>query len=54
VVYAYCIVLIDLRLFSNMGDTTHPFRVSLYITFMQKVRIETPYTNKIKQKNRFK
>ena len=32
-----CIVLY-LRLFSNMGDKTHPFTICLYDTFMQKVK----------------
>ena len=40
----YCIVLY-LRLFSNMGDKTHPFTISLYDTFMQKVRVKTAYRN---------
>ena len=34
----YCIVLY-LRLFSNMGDKTHPFTISLCNTFMKKVRV---------------
>jgi len=41
----YCTVLY-LHLFSNMGDKTHPFTMSLYDTFMQKVRVETAYRNK--------
>jgi len=33
--FSVCIVLY-LRLFSNVGDKTHPFTIGLYDTFMQK------------------
>jgi len=39
-------IVLYLRLFSNMGDKTHPFTISLFNTFMQKVRVETSYRNK--------
>jgi len=29
-----------------MSDKTHPFTISLYDTFMQKVKVETAYRNK--------
>jgi len=29
-----------------MGDKMHPFTISLYDTFMQKVKVETSYRNK--------
>src|SRR6218665_3192883 len=32
-------IVLYLRLFSNMSDKTHPFTISLYDTFMQKVRV---------------
>jgi len=48
-VVLYCIVS---SLFSNMGDKTHPFTISLYNTFMKQVRVETAYKNKSTTKNR--
>jgi len=35
-----------------MDDKMHPFTISLYDTFMQKVRVETAYRHKSTTKNR--
>src|SRR6218665_3255451 len=41
-------IVLYLRLFTNMGDKTHPFTISLCNIFIQKVRVETSHRNKSK------
>jgi len=51
-IFVHCIVLY-FRLFSNMGDKTHPFAIGLYDTFMQKVRVETSNRNKSRANKKY-